>query len=364
MSRIFNFNPGPSTLPLPVLEKIQAEFLDYDGTGMSVMELSHRGKDFINILADTKKLCYEVMEIPENYQIIFTTGGASTQFAMIPMNFLHEGSGDYIDTGSWSAKAIKEAKIQGKMYNVAASTKGEDGVYRRIPTQDELKLDSNARYLHVTTNNTIFGTQYKTLPDSGDVPLICDMSSDIAANEIDFNKNIGLIYAGAQKNLGPAGVTLVIIRDDMLEKAAKGLPSMLTYQTYIDKDSAFNTPPTFPIYVVKLVLEWIKETGGVAKIQEINEEKGRILYDIMDKYPNFYKGTTEVDSRSLMNATLRLPNENLEKTFVAEAGKLGLGGLKGHRSVGGIRVSMYNAMTLEGVQKLVDFMEDFHRKNA
>ncbi len=360
MARIFNFNPGPATLPLPVLEKAQAEFLDYAGSGMSVVEISHRSKEFKQIVADTKALVHEVLELPDNFRVIFCGGGASMQFAMIPMNFLAEGSADYIDTGSWSSKAIKEAKIQGREHRVAGSSKDKN--YNYIPGQDEIDLNPDARFVHITTNNTIFGTQYQRLPDTGKAPLICDMSSDILSRKIDFS-NIGLIYAGAQKNMGPAGVTTIMIREDMLEQIPDGLPSMLNYKTFVDKDSAFNTPPCFPMYMVKLILEWIKDSGGLAAIEEMNEEKGRRLYGVLDKYPGFYKGATAKDSRSLMNATLRLPTEELEKTFIGEAAKIGLGGLKGHRSVGGIRVSMYNAMTIEGIKKLVEFMEDFKAKN-
>lgn len=359
MGRIYNFNPGPSTLPLPVLEKAQAEFLDYNGTGMSVMEISHRSKDFIAIVDRTKELLHEVFGLPKNFHIVFLGGGASMQFAMIPMNFLAEGSADYVDTGAWSAKAIKEAKIQGKQFRVAGSSKEKN--YNFIPK--ELDFDSNARFVHITTNNTIFGTQWKQLPDTGDVPLICDMSSDILSQKVDFS-NIGMIYAGAQKNMGPAGVTAVMIREDMMNLIPDGLPSMLSYKTHVDKDSAFNTPPCFPIYIIKLVLEWIQGMGGLDKMEAINNEKAEMLYNVFDKYPEFYKGTTEKASRSYMNATLRLPSEELEKQFIAEAATNGMGGLKGHRSVGGIRVSMYNAMPMEGVRRLVDFMEDFVRKNG
>lgn len=363
MGRVHNFNPGPSALPLAVLEKVQAELLDYPGTGMSVMEMSHRSKDFEAILQDSKKLMMEVLNIPSNYKIIYCTGGASTQFALIPMNFLHEGSADYVETGEWAEKAIKEAKIQGKKFNIAASTKEADGVYRRIPKQHELKLDPNARYVHITTNNTIFGTQYKYLPDTGKVPLICDMSSDIMSKKIDFSKNIGMIYAGAQKNMGPSGVTVVIIREDLLENLAPGLPTMFSYKTYVDNDSLYNTPPTFAIYIVKLVLEWTKSIGGLAQIEKWNDEKANLLYATIDKYPDFYKGTTEIESRSWMNVTWRLPNETMEEKFVSEAKKAQLIGLKGHRKVGGIRASLYNAVTVDSVKALCQFMDDFYAKN-
>ncbi|RMH71100.1 MAG: 3-phosphoserine/phosphohydroxythreonine transaminase [Gemmatimonadetes bacterium] len=362
MGRVYNFSAGPSTLPLPALEQIQRDFIDYQGTGMGVMEMSHRGKEFKKIFEDTKIMLREVYEIPENFHILFTTGGASMQFAMIPMNFLGEGSADYIDTGSWSSKAIKEAKIQGKSYRVAASTKGEDGVYRRIPKQEELNLDKNARFVHITTNNTIFGTQYHTIPDTGGIPIIADMSSDIMYKKIDFTP-FGMIYAGAQKNLGPAGVTLVLLRDDMVDRIADGLPTMLTYKTYIEKDSMFNTPPCFPIYVINEVLRYIQSIGGLDTISAWNKEKFDLIYGKIDEHPDFFKGTAEADSRSWMNVTWRLPNEDLEKAFITEAQAEGLVTLKGHRSVGGLRASIYNAMPVEGVQKLVDFMETFYQKN-
>ncbi|OQY30402.1 MAG: phosphoserine transaminase [Candidatus Cloacimonetes bacterium 4572_55] len=361
MARIYNFSAGPSTLPLPVLEEIQNDLLDYKGVGLSIIEMSHRSKDYSEVHQEAKNLLHEVFGIPKNYKIIFCTGGASMQFAMIPMNFLHQGSCDYIDTGAWSAKAIKEAKIQGKAHRVAGSSK--DTNYNYIPSQDQLDLDPNARFVHITTNNTIFGTQYKNLPDTGGVPLVCDMSSDILSKKMDFD-SIGMIYAGAQKNMGPAGVTVAAIREDMLENLAEGLPSLLTYKTFVNKDSLFNTPPCFAIYTIKLVLEWIKKVGGMETIQKWNEEKGDLLYGMMEKYSEFYNGTTEKESRSLMNVTLRLPNVELEKIFIADATKAGFGGLKGHRSVGGIRVSMYNAMPVEGVKKLTEFMDDFRKKNS
>ena len=360
MARIYNFSAGPSTLPVPALEKAQKEFLEYKNTGMSVMEMSHRSKDYEAIHANTKNLMCELIGIPSNYHIIFLGGGASLQFGMIPMNFLAEGSGDFIDTGEWSSKAIKEVKIQGKKYNLAASTKAEN--YCRIPKQSELKLDPNARFVHVTTNNTIFGTQWRKLPDTGNVPMICDMSSDILSKPIDIT-NIGMIYAGAQKNLGPAGVTVAIIRDDMLKYVPDNIPTMLSYKTHVDKDSLYNTPPTFPIYIIMLVLEWIKEIGGVKKIEEMNQQKYDLLYGMLDKYPDYYKGTTEKESRSYMTPTFRMRTEELEKEFISEAGKAKISGIKGHRSVGGIRTSMYNAMTVEGIKVLTEFMEDFKTRH-
>ncbi|MEW5806306.1 MAG: 3-phosphoserine/phosphohydroxythreonine transaminase [Acidobacteriota bacterium] len=359
-NRIFNFNPGPATLPLPVLEKVRDEFIDYSSLGMSVTEISHRSKQFEAVMMDTKKLLAEIMGIPPNYKIIFLGGGASLQFAMIPMNFLPQGkNADYVITGEWAQKAHKEAKLIGKT-NIAATTEA-DG-FRRMPRQDELKLDPNACYVHITSNETISGTQWQRYPDVGNVPLIADMSSDILSRKVDVSK-FGVIYAGAQKNLGPAGVTVVIIHDDLVAKCPENLPTMLNYKTHVSKDSLYNTPPVFAIYMVKLVLEWLKAQGGLKKIEEINNEKGRIIYGILDEYPDYYRSAAHKDSRSIMNVTLRLPNEDLEKKFIDEASKAGFHGLKGHRSVGGIRVSMYNAMPLEGIQKLAAFMEEFKKNN-
>ncbi len=358
--RIYNFNPGPATLPLSALEKAQKEFLDYRNAGMSVTEISHRSKEFDAILEETKNLLHEIMEIPQNYKTIFLQGGASLQFAMVPMNFLPPGkSADYVVTGSWAKKAIKEAQIIGKV-NVAASTES-DG-FRRMPKENEITLDPNAIYVHITSNETISGTQWAQYPDTGQVPLIADMSSDILSRKIDVNR-FALIYAGAQKNLGPAGVTVVIIRDDLIEKCPDSLPTLLNYKTHVSKNSLYNTPPVFAIYMVKLVLDWIKAEGGMEKIEERNMKKAKLLYGILDQYPRYYKSAVDLDSRSIMNVTLRMSSEELEKKFISEAAKKGFHGLKGHRSVGGIRVSMYNAMPLEGIEKLVEFMEEFLKKN-
>jgi phosphoserine aminotransferase len=359
--RIWNFNPGPATLPLPVLEKMKEEIPNYNNTGMAVMELSHRSKDFIAIHEETKGLLAELFGVPENFKILLLQGGASTQFAMIPMNLLSPGkSADYINTGSWSKKAIKEAKLFGNV-NIAGSS--EDTNFNRIPKPEELNLDPNAVYVHTTSNNTIAGTQWKTFPDTGNSPLACDMSSDILSRKIDISK-FGIIYAGAQKNLGPSGVTVVIIRDDVVDMCKDDITTMLKYKTHIDKDSMFNTPPTYSIYIMKLVLEWVKNQGGLVAIEHTNIKKGELLYGVMDDNKEFFRGATEVNSRSLMNATLRLPSDELEAKFIAEGLAAGFGGLKGHRSVGGIRVSMYNAMPLEGIQALTEFMLDFARKNG
>jgi phosphoserine aminotransferase len=360
MARIFNFNAGPSTLPLEVLEKAQAEFLDYQGTGMSLMELSHRSPEYDAVHNDTQILLRELMGIPNNYKIIFIGGGASTQFAMAPLNFIPDGgSADYVVTGAWSQKALKEAI---KIANGKSAASSEETNFSYIPGQEQLDLDPNAAYVHITSNNTIFGTQYFNYPDVGGKPLVADMSSDILCKEIDVSK-FSLIYAGAQKNLGPSGVAVAIIKDEFVATENSGLPTMLRYSTHISKNSLFNTPPTFPIYIIKLVLEWIKAQGGVSAVEAVNVQKADLLYGAIDGSDGYYKGTTAKDSRSWMNVTMRLNSEDLEKQFIAQAKTQGLGGLKGHRDVGGIRVSMYNAMPLAGITKLVDFMTVFKAKN-
>jgi len=359
MSRVYNFSPGPCTLPLPALEKAQAEFVDYNGTGMSIIESSHRGAEFKDVHAEAKALMRKVMGIPDNYHILFLGGGASFQFTMIPQNFIPAGgSADYINTGTWSKKAIKEANIVAKA-NVAATSEADN--FNWIPAQDELQLDPNAAYLHFTSNNTIFGTEFHKFPET-DKPLICDMSSDIMSRPIDVSK-FAMIYAGAQKNLGPAGVTVVIIRDDFAKTANSGLPTMLAYDTHIDKDSMFNTPPAYGIYIIKLVQEWMLAQGGLEAIEAVNRQKAELLYGAIDNSDGYYRGTAREDSRSRMNVTIRLSSEELEKKFITEAAEIGLNGLKGHRSVGGIRVSMYNAMPLAGIEKMVVFMEQFKAAN-
>ncbi len=360
-NRVFNFNPGPSTLPLDVLEIVQKEMLDYRGTGMSIIESSHRSAEYEEINNSAMALCREILGLSDRYHVLFMGGGASTQFAMIPMNFLAPGKkAAYVDTGTWSSKAIKEAQLLGEVV-LAASSK--EAAYKFIPKMSDIKYPADAAYLHVTSNNTIKGTQYHQFPDTGDVPLVCDMSSDIASRKLDLS-GFSLIYAGAQKNLGPAGVTVVIIRDDMLAKAREGLPTMLSYKTHATDKSLYNTPPVFGVYIVKLVLEWIKKNGGLDGIEKINRQKKDAIYNVMDAHPDYYRGTVEKDSRSWMNITLRLPSEDLEKKFIAEAKEAKFIGLKGHRSVGGIRVSLYNALPLEGARKLAEFMETFMKKNA
>jgi len=356
--RIYNFNPGPSTLPLPVLEEMQAELLDYKGTGMSILETSHRSPEFSEILAETKALVRELAGLSEDYHILFMGGGASMQFATIPLNFLKDGkSADYVNTGTWSKKAIKEAKIIGNV-NLAGSS--EDKNFNYLP--QSLNLSPDASYVHMTSNNTIVGTQWHRFPDTGNVPLICDMSSDIFSRTVPFDM-FQMIYAGAQKNLGPAGVTLVIMHKDLAARAKEGLNAMLSYGTYIEKDSLFNTPPAYGIYMVMLVLRWIQKQGGLTAIEKVNGQKQKTLYDAIDNSGGYYKGTTEVESRSWMNVTMRMRDEDLEKKFIAEAKAAGLVGLKGHRSVGGIRASMYNAMTLAGIERLVAFMDEFKTAN-
>jgi len=358
MPRIFNFNPGPATLPLPALEKARDEFIDYMGTGMSIIETSHRAPEFDNVMANTQALIRELLGLPENYHILFLGGGASLQFAMLAMSFIPDGgSADYIDTGTWSTKAIKEAKIIAKC-NVAASS--EDKNYSYIP--DSFNFDPNAAYVHITSNNTIKGTQWHTWPDVGGKPLLCDMSSDIMSRKIDVSK-FSMIYAGAQKNLGPSGVTLVLIKDEFAATAKEGLPTMLTYKTHINKNSLFNTPPVFPIYMVNLVLKWVKAQGGLEGVEKLNRQKADMLYAAMDQSDGYYRGTADKGARSIMNLTMRMADENLEKKFIAEGKAAGLHGLKGHRSVGGIRASMYNAFPLEGAEKLVEFMKEFKQKN-
>jgi len=358
--RVYNFNAGPAALPLPVLEEIQAELLDFKGSGMSIMEVSHRSKWFDDVINDAVERTKRLLGLGDDFDVLFIQGGASLQFCMIPMNLALEGRPvDYINTGTWSTKAIKEANIQGKDVQVIASS--EDKNFSYIPK--EYQSSNNAAYLHFTSNNTIKGTQWAQFPDAGDIPLICDMSSDIMTRPFDA-KPFGLIYAGAQKNIGPSGTAMVIIRKDMLQRTPDNLPSMLKYTTFAGKNSMYNTPPCFVIYTVDLVLKWIEETvGGLEKMQEINQEKGALIYNFIDQ-TDFYKATAEKDSRSLMNVTFRLPSEDLEKKFVAEGLKEGLGGLKGHRSVGGCRASIYNASGMDAVKALVDFMIDFEKKQG
>ena len=358
--RVFNFNAGPAALPLPVLETIQQELLDFKGSGMSITEVSHRSKWFDDVINDAVARVKRLLKVDDQYHVLFLQGGASTQFCMIPMNFLDDTrTADYVNTGTWSTKAIKEANIQGKKISVVASS--EDRNFTYIPK--DIAFTPTATYAHITTNNTIKGTEWATMPDTGKVPLVADMSSDIFSRPIDAQR-FGLIYAGAQKNIGPAGVCMVVVRNDLLELVPDNIPTMLSYNTHVSKGSMFNTPPCFAIYTVQLVLQWIEETiGGLEKMAEANEKKANLLYSTIDN-SQFYKGTADVDSRSQMNVTFRLPSEDLEKKFVAEALEHELGGLKGHRSVGGCRASIYNATSLKAVETLVDFMTTFEKENG
>ena len=358
--RIYNFSAGPAVLPVPVLEEAQRELMSLPGVGMSVMEISHRSKVFDEIIHGAEQGLRGLLGIPENYHVLFLQGGASLQFSMVPINLLaKDRSADYVVTGVWSKKAVKEAKRVGQV-NIAATTEGEN--FKRIPRQDELKLDKKAAYVHITTNNTIYGTEWKKEPDVGDVPLVADASSDILSRPIPVEK-YALIYAGAQKNMGPSGVTVVIIRNDLLSRVPDGLHTMLDYRTHTEANSLYNTPNTFGIYILNLVGKWLKGKGGLAGMQRENEAKAKILYDAIDA-TDFYRGHAEPDSRSLMNVTFRLPSEDLEKQFVKEATAAKFDGLKGHRSVGGLRASIYNAFPREGVEALVSFMKEFERKNG
>ena len=362
--RVYNFSSGPAVLPMPVLEEIQRDLVALPGVGMSVLEISHRSKAFESILQQAEADIRTLAGIPSNYKVLFLQGGASLQFSMVPMNLLAPGTtADYIDAGSWGEKAIKEAKKVG-VVNIAASTKSEN--YARIPKPSELKLTPGAAYVHMTSNNTIEGTEYRELPSiSGDVPLVSDTSSDMFSKPIDVARH-GLIYAGAQKNMGPAGVTVVIIREDLVARAAErkaALPTMLSYAVHAENGSLYNTPPAFAVYTLGLVMKWLIGVGGLAAIAKLNERKASKLYAEIDR-TGFYKGTAHKDSRSLMNVTFRLGTEDLERTFIKESTAAGLDGLKGHRSVGGMRASIYNAFPEEGIDALVSFMREFERNRG
>ena len=360
IQRVFNFSAGPAVLPLPVLEEAQRDLVALPGVGMSVMEISHRSKTFDEIIQGAEADLRALGGIPDGYKVLFLQGGASLQFSMVPMNLLAPGAtADYILTGDWSKKALKEAKKVGGT-KVAATTEAD--AFKRIPRQDELALTPGAAYVHMTSNNTIFGTQWQTVPDTGGVPLVCDASSDIYSRPIDVSK-FALIYAGAQKNLGPSGVTIVIIREDLLARSAESLPTMLNYKTQAENGSLYNTPPVFGIYILRLVLKWLVSIGGLAAIAAINERKARALYDELDR-SGFWRPHADRDSRSQMNVTFKLPSEDLDKKFIKEATAAGFDGLKGHRSVGGLRASIYNAFPEEGISELVRFMRDFENRNG
>jgi len=359
--KIYNFYPGPATLPRPVLEKVRNEFLNFNNTGISVSEISHRSKEYESLHLATESRLKKLLGLGDDYKCLFLQGGASTQFALLPMNFLPPGrTADYLITGSWSQKAVKEASRLGDVH-IAASTEKEN--FKRLPTAGEINFSSNPAYVHLTSNNTIMGTQWHDFPDCGDIPLTADMSSDILSRPFNARK-FSLIYAGAQKNLGPAGVTIVLINRAFMEKAHEDLPVILRYKTHAQKDSLYNTPPVFSIYVMSLVLEWIEDTGGLLAMEQKNREKAGLIYAEIDESGKFYRGHAEKESRSLMNITFRLPNPELETKFVREATENGLIGLKGHRSVGGLRASLYNAMTLEGSRALASFMREFRARNS
>jgi phosphoserine aminotransferase len=358
--RIYNFAAGPAVLPVPVLEEIQRDLVALPGVGMSVLEISHRSRTFESILAQAEADIRTLAGIPANYKVLFLQGGASMQFSMVPMNLLTPGTtADYIDSGSWADKAIKEAKKVGAV-NVAASTKAES--YSRVPRQDELTLTAGAAYVHMTSNNTIEGTEYKELPSVGEAPLVSDTSSDMFSRPIDIARH-ALIYSGAQKNMGPAGVTIVILREDLLQRSQKTLPTMLNYAVHAENGSLYNTPPAFAVYALGLVMKWLIAQGGLAAIATLNERKAAKLYAEIDR-TGFYRGTAHKECRSLMNVTFRLPSEELETAFVKESTAAGLDGLKGHRSVGGMRASIYNAFPEDGVDALVAFMKEFELKRG
>jgi phosphoserine aminotransferase len=361
--RVHNFSAGPAVMPVSVLEEIQRDLVALPGVGMSIMEISHRSKTFEDILAKAEADIRALASIPPNYKVLFLQGGASLQFSMIPMNLLAAGqTADYIDSGSWAEKAIKEAKKVGTV-NVAATTKGDN--YSRLPLQSELKLTPGAAYVHMTANNTIEGTEYKHLPEVGDAPLVSDTSSNMFSKPLDVGKH-ALIYAGAQKNMGPSGVTVVIIREDLLARSVEkkaALPTMLNYQVHAENSSLYNTPPAFGVYALGLVMKWLLANGGLSGMAKVNERKAAKLYAEIDR-TGFYRGTAAKADRSLMNVTFRLGTEDLEKLFVKESTAAGLDGLKGHRAVGGMRASIYNAFPEAGIDALVSFMRDFEQKHG
>src|SRR6266704_3468414 len=358
--RIFNFSAGPAVMPVPVLEEAGEHMLTLPGVGMSVMEISHRSRTFDEIIQGAEAGLRDLLGIPKDYTVLFLQCGASLQFAMVPMNFLSlDGSADYIVTGSWGKKAVKEAQ---KFGNVDTAAKMADGGFTRIPNQDELQLNPSAAYVHITSNETIEGVEFKSEPEVGDVPLVADASSNILSKPIPIEK-YRLIYAGTQKNMGPSGVTVVIIREDLLPRSRDGLAAMLDYRTHATNKSLYNTPNTWGIYILNLVCQWLKEKGGLAAMQRENEDKAKLLYDAIDA-TEFYRGHADPDARSMMNVTFRLPSEDLEKKFAGEATAAGLDGLKVHRSVGGIRASIYNAFPREGCGALVEFMKEFEKNNG
>ena len=359
MGRVYNFSAGPSMLPLEVLKRAQAEMLDCNGSGQSVMEMSHRSKEYQAIIDEAESLFREIMNIPDNYKVLFLQGGASTQFSMIPLNLGNKTKkADYVITGQWAKKAYQEAS---RFIEANAIASSADKTFTYIPKVDKSMLTSGADYVHITYNNTIYGTHYNTMPDFGDAVVVTDMSSCILSEEVDISK-FGLIYAGAQKNMGPAGVTVVIIREDLIGNAMDITPIMLNYETQANNGSMYNTPPTYGIYICKLVYEWIKNMGGVSVMHETNVKKAKILYDFLDN-SKMFRGTVVPEDRSLMNVPFVTDSDDLNAKFIAEAKANGFVNLKGHRTVGGMRASIYNAMPVEGVEKLVDFMKEFESNN-
>jgi len=357
--RIYNFSPGPATLPYSVLQEAARDIVNFHDKGIGLIELSHRSKEFMAVAEETESLIRELLQVPDNYKVLFLQGGASSQFFMIPMNLLGPGKkATYLNTGTWSKKAIKEAKLFG---DVEVAYSSEDTTFDRVPADSEYEVAPGSEYLYFVSNNTIYGTQFKAMPEK-DALLVSDMSSDILSRPIDVSR-FGIIFAGAQKNMGPAGVTVVIIRDDLLDRTPDNVPTMLKYKTHADKGSMFNTPPCFAIYCVGRVMNWLKEQGGVAEMEKINKRKAAKLYEAIDA-TDFYRGHAQKDSRSLMNISFNLPTPELEAQFIQEAAQAGLDGLKGHRSIGGCRASIYNAFPEEGVDKLVDFMASFAKTNG
>ncbi len=354
MSGVHNFNPGPAVLPAEVIAAVREEMFDFKGTGISILETSHRSKEYQEINDRARALLLRLLGLGDDYEAMFLQGGASLQFAQVPMNLLGEGeTADYVVTGTWSAKALKEARLRGKV-NVAADTKGESG-YTRVPRREELKLTPGAAYVHITTNNTISGTQWHDLPDTGGVPLVLDASSDCLWKPHDYS-NLGLLYAGAQKNLGPAGATAVVIRKDLLDKFREDTPVILRYKTQAEKGGLYNTPSCFAVFVVMKVLEWIEKQGGVEAMEMRNREKAGLVYEVIDRFPEFYSSPVEKESRSFMNVVWHLPSPEKEAAFLEGAAKRGMIGLKGHRSVGGCRASLYNSLPVESAKALADYM--------
>ncbi len=357
--RIYNFSPGPATLPYEVLQQAGKDIVNFKDAGIGLIEISHRSKEFTAVAREAEKNLRDLLRIPDNYKVLFLQGGASSQFFMIPMNLLGDGKkATYLNTGTWAKKAIKEARLFG---DITVAYSSEATSFNRVPTDDEYEVDADSEYLYYVSNNTIYGTQFPASPESEKM-LVCDMSSDILSRPIDVEK-YGVIFAGAQKNLGPAGVTIVIIRDDLLTRTPENVPTMLKYSTHAEKDSMFNTPPCFAVYVVGEVLKWLKKKGGVEAIEKENRAKAELLYALIDS-TEYYRGHAEEDSRSIMNVSFNLPTPELEAKFIAEAAEQGLNGLKGHRSIGGCRASIYNAFPKEGVIKLVEFMKAFEAENS